>query len=79
MKKQIRISNLDCANCGAKIEREINKIDGVIEASLNFMAGRLILEYNEEKYDEIKEKVLKVAQKVEPDIQLLGLWKRTKT
>lgn len=73
MKKQIRISNLDCANCAAKIEREINKIEGVNEAALSFIAGRLVLDVEEEKYENVKNEIVKIAKKVEPDVQLLGL------
>ena len=31
MKKVLKIENLDCANCAAKLERRISKIDGVIK------------------------------------------------
>ena len=41
MKKIIRIKNLCCANCGAKIERGIAKIEGVKEVALNFMLQKI--------------------------------------
>ena len=47
MKKVIKLENLDCANCGMLLERTIAKIDGVTAASVNFMAQKLIVEYNE--------------------------------
>ena len=37
MIKSFKLENLDCANCAAKIESEILKIDGVISASVSFM------------------------------------------
>ena len=37
MKKVYKLQDLDCANCAAKMERAINKIDGVEAASVNFL------------------------------------------
>lgn len=37
MKKKFKINNLDCANCANKMEEEINKLDGVNEASISFV------------------------------------------
>ena len=41
MKKVYKMQDLDCANCAAKMEREISKIDGVVKASVNFMTQKL--------------------------------------
>ena len=43
MKKIYRLKDLDCANCAAKMERNICKIDGVHEASVNFMSQKLTI------------------------------------
>ena len=32
MKKKFKLTNLDCANCAAKMENAIKKIDGVRDA-----------------------------------------------
>ena len=37
MKKIYRLENLDCANCAAKIENALKKLDGVSDASVSFM------------------------------------------
>ena len=47
MKKVIKLENLDCANCGMLLERTVAKIDGVSSATVNFMAQKLIIEYDE--------------------------------
>ena len=44
MKKIYRMKNLDCANCAARMERLISKLDGVISAEVSFMAQRLTME-----------------------------------
>lgn len=71
MKKVYELENLDCANCAAKMERKILKIDGVQSASVNFMMQKLSIEANESGFDEIMEKVVKVCKKVEPDCKIL--------
>ena len=67
MKKNFRLKNLCCANCGAKMERLIQKIPGVEEAAIHFMAQKLTLECAEEDLPRIREAILAVIAKVEPD------------
>ena len=73
MKKVYRMKNLDCANCAAKMERAIQKIDGVQFAEVSFMAQRLTLDVDERKLPEILEQVKKCVAKVEPDTKVLGI------
>ena len=42
MKKRFSLSDLDCAACAAKMETAVKRIDGVHDASVSFMANRLI-------------------------------------
>ena len=73
MKKVYRLKNLDCANCAAKMERAIQKIDGVQEAAVSFMAQKLTLECDETRLPEILEQVKTCIAKVEPDTELMGV------
>ena len=43
MKKKINLQDLDCANCAAKMEEAIKKIDGVKDASVSFMTKKLVI------------------------------------
>ncbi len=70
MRVKFKIEGLDCANCAAELEREIQKIDGIKEASLSFMSERLVIEIEEERKDEIIEKLRKVVKREEPDVTL---------
>ena len=36
MKKKFKLVDLDCANCAAKMEGAIKKIDGVNDATVSF-------------------------------------------
>lgn len=71
MKKTYKMKNLGCANCAAKMERAIKKIDGVESATMNFMFQKLILEADEARLDEIIEKANKICKKYEPDCSIL--------
>lgn len=73
MKKIVRIENLDCANCAAKLERALAKIDGINEVSINFMALKMMIDYDESKYGEIVAAIKGAAKKVEPDCVFKGL------
>ncbi len=67
MKKVFKLIDLDCANCAAKMERNILKIKGVISANVSFMAQKLTIEADDEKFEEIMDEVVRVCKKVEPD------------
>lgn len=67
MKKIIALQDLDCANCAAKMENAIKKVDGVIVASVNFMTQKMILELDDTNTTEILQKIKAVCKKVEPD------------
>ncbi len=71
MKKSYKLEDLDCANCAAKMENNINKIDGVKSAVVSFMAQRLTIETDDSCHDEIMKKVVKVCKKVEPDCVII--------
>ena len=67
MKKKFKLIDLDCANCAAKMEEGIKKISGVKDASVSFMTQKLVLEADDDRFDEIMKEVVAVCAKVEPD------------
>lgn len=67
MKKKFKLTNLDCANCAAKMENAIKKIDGVRDANVSFMTQKMTIEADDSRFDEIMEEVKSVCRKVEPD------------
>ena len=70
MKKIIKLEGLCCANCAAKIEEGVKKLDGVNSASLSFMTQRLIMEVEDGREDEVVEAARAVAAKVEPEAEI---------
>ena len=69
MKKRYKFV-VDCANCAAKVEAAVKKIDGVNDATVNFMAQKLVLDADDARFDEILKEVQAVAKKEEPDCEL---------
>lgn len=67
MRKIIKLEGLCCANCAAKIEEGIKKLDGVKEASLSFMTERLTMEVEDGKEKELVDAARRIAAKVEPE------------
>ena len=67
MKKKFILEGLDCANCAAKIERAINKLDGVREATVSFMTQKLIVEGEDEMMPAIIQAAKKIVKDIEPD------------
>ena len=71
MKKKFKLEDLDCANCAAKMEAAINKIEGAEKATVSFMTQRLVIEADESRFDDIMNQVVAVCKKVEPDCTIL--------
>ena len=65
MEKIVKFKGLCCANCAAKIEKKLNKIKGV-NATVSFVAGKMLLELDNE---ELLEKIVEVCKKEEPEIE----------
>ena len=71
MVKTFRLNNLDCANCAAKMENAIRKLDGVNDISVVFMTQKMVLDADDAHFDEIVKKVVKLCRRVEPDMEIL--------
>ena len=71
MKKKFKLEDLDCANCAAKMEDAIKKIDGVNDATVSFLAQKMTIDAVDEKFDDIMKEVVAVCAKVESDCKIL--------
>lgn len=71
MKKVFKLEDLDCANCAAKMERAIAKIDGVYAAAVSFMSQKLTIDADDAKFEDIMKEVIKTCKKVEPDCRII--------
>ena len=71
MKKKFNLQDLDCANCAAKMEEAIKKINGVNDASVNFMSQKMMVDAADDRFEAVMDEVVKVCAKVEPDCVIL--------
>ncbi len=71
MKKKFKLEDLDCANCAAKMEDAIKKIDGVNDATMSFMTQKLTVDADDDRFDAIMDEIVAVCAKVEPDMKIL--------
>ncbi|MCI6842405.1 MAG: heavy metal-associated domain-containing protein [Eubacteriales bacterium] len=71
MKKVYMLEDLDCANCALKMEDGIKKIDGVVNAEVNFMTQKMTIETEADDQKKIMKEVVKVCRKIEPDCTIL--------
>ena len=66
---RLELVNLDCSHCASIIEEEINKLDNINQANLNFINKSLNLELasgaNEKK---VLEEINNIIKKIEPDV-----------
>jgi len=71
MKKTFKLEDLDCANCAAKMEEAIKKIDGVNDASVTFLTQKLTIDADDARFDDIMKQAVKICKKVEPDCTII--------
>lgn len=71
MRKTFKLDELECANCGAKMEAAIKKIDGVVDAKVTFMTQKLLVEADDAHFDEIMDEAQSICRKIEPDCEIV--------
>lgn len=71
MKKIFKLDELECANCGAKMEAAIKKLDGVNDCTVSFMTQKLTLDADDARFNDIVKEAQKVCRKIEPDCKIV--------
>ena len=79
----LSIEGLDCPNCAAKVERKINTLEGIKEATVDFLGKKIIILTDEIFGDKISEnKLAELIQaevdKIEDGVKVLALKANTK-
>lgn len=70
VKKELILEGLNCASCSAKIEKEVNEIDG-ISAYMNFATKVLTIEGSSDELEGIYDKVSNIVKKYEPGVKVI--------
>ncbi|MBQ1685172.1 MAG: cation transporter [Clostridia bacterium] len=71
MKKTYKITGVDCANCAAKMEQQISKIDGVNSCSLSFVLQKLTLDCEPEKLSDVLGAASSIVKKIDRGAKIL--------
>ena len=67
VKKEFILEGLGCANCASKIENQCRKLDGVLDANINFISKNLVIQFqSEDKILVIIEEIKKIVKRIEP-------------
>ena len=70
MTKIYKLENLDCANCAAKMERNIKAIEGVSDCTVSFMTQKMMLNADDARFAEILELAKKAIAKVDTNCEV---------
>ncbi len=70
MIKKYNMENVDCANCAAKMEEGIKKLEGVNDARVNFLTQKLVLDTKREDVDALMKEILKICRKIDGDVEI---------
>ena len=68
MKAVLKLEGLCCANCAAKIERDVQKIPGVSSVNVAFLTQKLTIEAPDGEMDRIIEEATKAAKRIEGEV-----------
>ena len=72
MRKTFELENLECANCAAKMERDINAFEEVTRCTITFMTSRMSITVPDgTDMDAVIEKAQKVMSGYEPDCRIV--------
>ena len=72
VKKILMLEDLDCANCAAKIETQIKDIQGVNDATVDFVSKKLAIEAADKKdLNRILGEITAIVKKIEPDVKVV--------
>lgn len=68
MEKNYQLKGLDCANCAAKIERAVSKVDGVTAANVDFINQKMSISCQKADLPIVETQALAIVNKLEPDV-----------
>lgn len=70
MRKIYNFENVDCPHCALLMKDEILKIDGVKDCVINFLAKKMILEFELKNKERIIKEIVSVCKEIVSDFEL---------
>ena len=71
MKKTYKMTELDCANCAAKMEDKIKKLEGVNSVSVNFATAKITIDASDEGFDAVLEQAQALCRKIHRSTEIV--------
>ena len=70
-RKILRLDGLGCANCAAKIEQEVSRLEGVKFASVDFVSKRLTVEISPGFIiTDLRQPIEAIVKRIEPEVRV---------
>ncbi|MBQ9792725.1 MAG: cadmium-translocating P-type ATPase [Clostridia bacterium] len=69
MIKKVKFEGIDCPNCAKKLEIQMNKLENVKRAQIDFLKSTILVE--SENFDKAIEEVIALTKKMEPDAKII--------
>ncbi|WP_314340110.1 heavy metal translocating P-type ATPase [Leptotrichia wadei] len=66
----LSIEGLDCPNCAAKVERKINTLEGIKEATVDFLGKKIVVLADEISENELVELIQREVDKIEDGVKV---------
>ena len=68
--RMLSIEGLDCPNCAAKVERKINTLEGIKEATVDFLGKKIVVLADEISENELVELIQTEVDKIEDGVKV---------
>ncbi len=71
--RTLYLKGLDCANCAAKIEQNVGRLEGVTSSTVDFVSKKLIMETaNPGDMDRLESEATKIIKQLEPEVEVVS-------
>ena len=72
MEYVLKLEDLDCAHCAAKMEKKIAKLDGVESCAISFLSEKMKLVLKDGvALCDLSQEIAAIVQKIEPDCRVI--------
>lgn len=71
MRKVFKMEDLECANCAAKMQDAISKLEGVNSVSISFMTQKMTLDADDDRFEQILDDAQKAISRFERDCTIV--------
>ncbi len=71
MVKKFQVIGLDCPSCATKLERKLQKIDGVQNLTINFLFNKMTIESRDDQFETVLAKIRQECAKFEGGVKIV--------